>query len=301
MTVRSLFVLALALWPAVAWVTSPAWAAPARSIEAVASFTVLADMVHQVGGDRVHVTSLVGPNGDPHAFEPSPDDARKLKAADIVFINGLGLEGWMTRLITASGFKGKQVVATAGIRTIRQVENGKQVLDPHAWNSAANGVIYVQNIVKVLVAADPEGADFYRANGERYAGELRQLDADARQRIAAILPGRRKVLTSHDAFGYFAADYGVTFLSPVGLSTEGEASARSVAALIRQIKAEKVRTYFLESSNDPRLVQQVANATGAQLGGTLYVEALSPPGGPAPTYAALLRNNIEIMVAAMNQ
>lgn len=301
MTFRSVFVLVLALWPAVACVAPPAWAAPARSIEAVASFTVLADMVHQVGGDRVHVTSLVGPNGDPHAFEPSPDDARKLKAADIVFINGLGLEGWMTRLITASGFKGKQVVATAGIRTIRLVENGKQVLDPHAWNSAANGVIYVQNIVKVLVAADPEAADFYRANGERYAGELRQLDADARQRIAAISPGRRKVLTSHDAFGYFAADYGVTFLSPVGLSTEGEASARSVAALIRQIKAEKVRTYFLESSNDPRLVQQVANATGAQLGGTLYVEALSPPGGPAPTYAALLRNNIDVMVAAMNQ
>ncbi len=275
--------------------------AAAKTLEAVASFTVLADMVRQVGGDRVHITSLVGPNGDPHAFEPSPDDARALKAADVVFVNGLGLEGWMTRLITASGFPGKPVVTTQGLRTRRMEEDGKQVTDPHAWNDVASGATYVQNIVKGLSAADPEGAASYQANGARYGDELRQLDAYARQQIASVPPARRKVLTSHDAFGYFGASYGVTFLSPVGLSTEGEASAKEVAALIRQIKAEKVRTYFFENSNDPRLVRQVANATGAESGGVLYVEALSPLNGPAPTYAAMFRYNVDALVAAMRK
>ena len=273
----------------------------AKPLEAVASFTVLADMVHQVGGDRVHVTSLVGPNGDPHAFEPTPDDARRLKAANLVFVSGLGLEGWMDRLISASGYQGKIVVASDGIRTLHMDEDGKQITDPHAWNSAGNGAIYVGNIVKALAAADPEGAPTYQANGGRYAQQLRDLDNYARQQVAAVPIARRKVLTSHDAFGYFGAAYGVTFLSPLGLSTESEASAQDVAKLIRQIKAEHVRAYFLENSNDPRLVRQVAAATGAEPGGLLYVEALSPPDGPAPTYVAMFRRNVDEMVRAMKK
>jgi zinc/manganese transport system substrate-binding protein len=279
------------------------WAGPAaaRTLEAVASFTVLADMVREVGGDRVHVISLVGPNGDPHAFEPSPDDARKLKSADVVFISGLGLEGWMNRLITASGYGGKPVVATTGLRTRGMEEDGKQVTDPHAWNSVANAPVYIGNIVRALSAADPEGAAAYQANAARFGAEMQQLDAYARQQFAGIPPARRKVLTSHDAFGYFGAAYGVRFLSPVGLSTEGEASARGVAALIRQIKAEKVQTYFFENSNDPRLVQQVARATGAEPGGVLFVESLSAPDGLAPTYAAMVRHNVDLMAAAMRK
>ncbi len=275
--------------------------AAARPLEVVASFTILADMVHEVGGDRVHVSSLVGPNGDPHAYEPSPDDARRLKAADLVVVNGLGLEGWMTRLVAASGTKGTLVVATQGIAPLQMTEDGKVITDPHAWNSAAAAQAYVRTIAAALIAADPGGAPAYQANAGRYGTALAQLDTEARQRIAAIPPARRKVLTSHDAFGYFAAAYGVTFLSPVGLSTESEASAHQVAALIRQIKAEGIRTYFLESSNDPRLVQQVARATGARPGGTLYVEALSAPGGPAPNYAALFRGNLDKLVAAMQR
>lgn len=275
--------------------------AAARTLEAVASFTVLADMVHQVGGERVHVSSLVGPNGDPHAYEPTPDDARRLKAADIVFVSGLGLEGWMDRLITASGYQGRIIVSTEGVSTRRMEDDGKQITDPHAWNSAANGVIYVGNIVRALSAADPEGAATYQANGARYAQQLRDLDAYARQQIAAVPPARRKVLTSHDAFGYFGAAYGVTFLAPLGVSTESEASAKDVARLIRQIRAEHVRTYFFENSNDPRLVRQIAAATGAQPGGTLYVEALSPADGPAATYAAMFRYNVDQLVAAMKK
>jgi zinc/manganese transport system substrate-binding protein len=288
---------------AVAFAMACASAAPAaaRTLEAVASFTVLADMVHQVGGERVHVSSLVGPNGDPHAYEPTPDDARRLKAADIVFVSGLGLEGWMDRLITASGYQGRIIVSTEGISTRRMEDDGKQVTDPHAWNSAANGVIYVGNIVRALSVADPEGAATYQANGARYAQQLRDLDAYARQQIAAVPPARRKVLTSHDAFGYFGAAYGVTFLAPLGVSTESEASAKDVARLIRQIRAEHVRTYFFENSNDPRLVRQIAAATGAQPGGTLYVEALSPADGPAATYAAMFRYNVDQLVAAMKK
>ena len=273
----------------------------AKTLQAVASFTVLADMVHQVGGDRVQVASLVGPNGDPHAFEPSPDDARKLKAADLVFVSGLGLEGWMDRLISASGYQGRTIVASKGIRTLHMEEDGKQITDPHAWNSAANGVIYVRNIVDALAAADPDGAAIYRENGERYAQQLRDLDSYARQQVATVPAAQRKVLTSHDAFGYFAAAYGVKFLSPLGFSTESEASAQDVAKLIRQIKDEHIRVYFFENSNDPRLVQQIAKATGAEAGGVLYVEALSTPDGPAPTYAAMFRRNVDELTRAMKK
>ena len=291
----------LTLAAVVGWAIHPVRAASAKPIEVVASFTVLADMVRQVGGDFVHVVSLVGPNGDPHAFEPSPDDARLLKAADLVVVSGLGLEGWIERLITASGYQGKTAVASEGIRTLHMEEDGKEITDPHAWNSAANGSIYAGNIAKALITADPDGAPVYRTNGDRYIEQLNGLDRYAREQIEAVTPSRRKVLTTHDAFGYFAAAYGVTFLSPLGFSTESEASAKDVAKLIRQIKAEHVRAYFFENSNDPRLIRQIANATGAQPGGVLYVEALSTPDGPAPTYAAMFRRNVDELVSAMRK
>ena len=279
------------------------WSVPAsaKPVDAVASFTVLADMVRQVGGDRVLVSSLVGPNGDPHVFEPSPDDARRLRNADLVFVSGLGLEGWMDRLIEASGYHGTIVVASEGIRTRTMEEDGRQIVDPHAWNSAANAVVYVGNIVKALSAADPEGAAQYEENGRRYAEEVRTLDAYARQMIATVPPDRRKVLTSHDAFGYFGDAYGVKFLAPVGFSTESEASAGTVAKLIDQIKAEHVTAYFFENSNDSKLIRQIARATKAEPGGELYVEALSKPDGPAPSYAAMFRRNVDLMVAAMKR
>jgi zinc/manganese transport system substrate-binding protein len=298
MITRRLFAIATA---AGCFATSKARSAPAKRIEAVASFTVLADMISQVGDDNVHVTSLVGPNGDVHAFEPGPDDARRLRAADLVFVSGLGLEGWMERLITASGYPGKIVVASDGVRTLHMDEGGKEITDPHAWNSAANGSIYAGNIVNALAAADPDRASIYRANGDRYAARLRDLDGYAREQIGSVPQSRRKVLTTHDAFGYFGAAYGVTFLSPVGFSTDSEASAKDVAKLIRQIKTEHVRAYFFENSNDPRLVRQIANATGAQPGGVLYVEALSLPDGPAPTYAAMFRYNVDALVRAMKK
>lgn len=279
-------------------ISSPAHA---RTLHVVASFSILADVVKQIGGAQVVVKSLVPPDGDPHEFEPSPDDARALKEADIAFLSGEGLETWFQRLAKASGYKGKATVVSTGIDTISMEEDGKSVTDPHVWNSVHNVIVWANNIEKALSAASPEDAAKFKSNATNYAKQLEQLDAYARAQIGAIPKEQRKVLTSHDAFGYFSRAYGVSFLSPIGLSTESEASAGDVAKLIDQIKKEGVKVYFIENSNDPRLVQQIAAATGAKPGGKLYVESLSGADGPATTYTALFRYNVDQIVAAISK
>ncbi|EII9568132.1 TPA: metal ABC transporter substrate-binding protein [Salmonella enterica] len=273
--------------------------AVARTLNVVTSFSVLRDMVQQVGGENVHVTSLVGPDGDPHTFEPSPKDSAMLKQADVVVVNGLGLEGWLDRLVKASGFKGKLVVASEGIQTHSMEEDGEMVTDPHAWNSAANGVQYAENIMRGLIKADPQDEAAITTRGTTYIEQLRQLDSWAKERFSNIPTVKRKVLTSHDAFGYFGKAYGVTFLAPQGLSSESEASAADVAALIKQMKAEHIQTWFMENQLDPRLVKQIAAATGAHPGGVLYPEALSEPGGVADTYVKMMRHNVDLIADSL--
>ncbi|MEQ4509129.1 metal ABC transporter substrate-binding protein [Dickeya zeae] len=273
--------------------------AMAKELNVVASFSVLGDMVSQIGGQYVHVTDLVQPNGDPHEFEPSPKDSKTLSQADVVFVSGLGLEGWLDRLVKASGYKGEVITASNGIKTLKMEEDGKTITDPHAWNSMKNGIVYAHNIVSALVKADPEHADDYRKQGDSYIQQLQQLDNYATQTFAAIPKEKRKVLTSHDAFGYFAAAYGVRFLSPVGYSTESEASSKTVATLINQIKKEHVKLYFIENQTDPRLVKQIADASGAQPGGELYPEALTDSNGPAATYTAAFKHNVDTIAAGM--
>lgn len=273
--------------------------AMAKTVTAVASFSILGDIVHQVGGDHVKVNSLVGPDGDPHSFEPSPQDSKEINASDVVFVSGLGLEGWIDRLVSASGYKGKVVTASEGVKSSQMVDDGKEITDPHAWNSMANGVIYATNVMNALIAADPEDADYFRKRGGAYIEQLKKLDEWAKSEFANIPQEKRKVLTSHDAFGYFGREYNVTFMAPVGFSTEAEASASGVASLIKQIKEEKVKTYFIENQTDPRLVKQIAAATGAQAGGELYPEALSGPKGPATTYEKAFKLNVETIVASM--
>jgi len=271
----------------------------AKTVDAVASFTVLADIVKQVGGDHVKVKSLVGPDGDPHTFEPTPQDSQALAKADVVFVSGLGMEGWMDRLISASGYTGNVVVASNGVNTRKMEEEGKTVTDPHAWNSMQNGVIYATNVMNALIKADPQDEAEIRKSGERYIQQLQQLDGWAKRSFEAVPLSKRKVLTSHDAFGYFGQRYGVTFLAPVGFSTEAEASASDVAAIIKQLKAEHIKTYFVENQTDPRLVKQIASETGAQPGGELYPEALSAANGPAATYVAAFKHNVDAMLATM--
>ncbi|WP_337024956.1 metal ABC transporter substrate-binding protein [Pantoea anthophila] len=273
--------------------------AMAKTVDVVASFTVLADIVSQVGGDHVKVKSLVGPDGDPHTFEPTPQDSQALAKADLVFVSGLGLEGWMDRLVSASGYHGQPVVASAGVTTRSMEEEGKTITDPHAWNSMQNGVIYATNVMNALVKADPEDAAAIRQRGQNYIQQIQALDSWAKTAFDKIPVEKRKVLTSHDAFGYFGQRYGVTFLAPVGFSTEAEASASNVGDLITQLKQQHITRYFIENQTDPRLVKQIASATGAEPGGELYPEALSPASGPAPTYQAAFKHNVNAMLKSM--
>jgi zinc/manganese transport system substrate-binding protein len=272
-------------------------------IKAVASFSILGDLVRHVGGDRVEVETLVGPNGDVHVYSPTPGDARKLAAADVVFVNGLGLEGWVTRLVAASSAKAPMVVVTTGIAPRRMEEEEKSgrrsAIDPHAWQSVADAKIYVANIRDGLIAVDPAGKATSDANAKAYLVKLDELENDVRAAIASIPADRRKIITTHDAFGYFGAAYGMAFIAPEGVSTEAEPSAKEVAKIITQIKKQKIPAVFLENISDPRLMDQIARETGAAIGGTLYSDALSEPGGPAATYIEMMRHNIRQFTKAL--
>ncbi len=268
-------------------------------LKVVASFSILGDIVKNVGGDRVEVTTLVGPDGDAHVFEPTPADARSVAGADVVFVNGLGFEGWMERLIQASGYQGPLVVASDGVRSRTMDEDGQSVTDPHAWQDLSNGRLYVENVAAGLAAADPQGAAAYRAAAAAYAVELAAKDKWVRDELAAVPEGQRKIITSHDAFGYFGAAYGVAFLAPVGISTEDEPSAAGMAQLIQQMKSEGVKVVFSENMTNPKLIETLASEVGAKVGGTLYADSLSPPDGPADTYLKMFDNNLPQLKAAM--
>lgn len=272
---------------------------PSEKIPVVASFSILADFARQLGGERVQVTALVGPNGDTHVYQPKPSDAKELAAARLVLVNGLGLEGWIDRLITASKSKARVVIATRGIKPQEMREEGRVALDPHAWQSIANAKIYVANIRDGLIAVDPSGAEIYRAHAEDYLEKLSALEDEVKAAIGQIPPERREIITTHDAFGYFGTAYGFKFIAPEGVSTETEASASDVAKIIRQIKAQKIPAVFLENVVDPRLLRSIATESGANIGGTLYSDALSQPDGPAATYIDMMRNNIGALSEAL--
>ena len=297
---RLLLVLGLGL------IATPAWAD--EPLPVVASFSILGDLTARVGGDRIALTTLVGPDGDAHVYEPGPGDARAVSEARLLVVNGLGFEGWMDRLKGAAGFDGIEVVATAGVEPLKLAEEDDHghdhghdhgAIDPHAWQNVANAEIFVRNIAAGLEQADPAGAAVYRANAEAYLAELQALDADIRTSLAAVPAERRVLVTSHDAFGYFATAYGLKVLAPQGISTESEASAADVAALIRQIRKDGVQAVFVENVTDPRLLEQIVRETGARIGGTLYSDALSPPGTGAATYVGMMRHNAGAITAAL--
>lgn len=277
---------------------------PAERLKVVATFSILADFVKNVGGDRIELVTLVGPNGDAHVYAPTPADARKVAEARVVFSNGLGFEGWIARLIRASGTKAPVVVASRGVKP-RQAghdhghDHGHGGSDPHAWQSVPNAKIYVANIRDALINADPAGKAAYEANAAAYLARLDALDREVREAIAKIPVDRRKIITTHDAFGYFQQAYGIAFIAPQGVSTEAEASARDVARIIGQIKRQRIPAVFLENVTDPRLVKRIADETGARIGGTLYSDALTDEKGPAPTYIDLMRHNVRTLSAAL--
>ena len=271
---------------------------PARAqdrLNVVASFSILGDFVRNVGGDRVNVTALVGPDGDAHVYAPTPADAKKVADAKLVIVNGLGLEGWLPRLVQSAGNKAAIVTATSGIAPLKLGSDA----DPHAWQSVVNAKIYVANIRDALVAADPSDAEAFRTNADAYLTKLDGLDREVREAVAQIPQARRKVISTHRAFGYFAAAYGVEFIAPLGVSTESEASARDIAAIITQVKTAKIPAIFLENISDPRLMQRIAAETGAKVGGTLYSDSLTAEKGDVPTYIDLVRHNIRALTSAL--
>ncbi|TVS13864.1 MAG: metal ABC transporter substrate-binding protein [Gammaproteobacteria bacterium] len=261
----------------------------------VASFSILGDMVEAVGGGRVEVHTLVGPAMDAHTYTPAPSDARRLSAADMVVVNGLGFEGWMDRLVAASGFAGPKVVVSLGVEPI-MIEGET---DPHAWQSLRNAEIYVENIASALAGMDPDSANFFALRASEYRARLQQLDRDIHHFVNALPPERRSVVTSHDAFRYFESSYGLRFLPVQGTQPDADISARELAGLIRQIRQEQVSAIFIENVSDPRLMETVARETGTRIGGELYSDALSPADGPAATFIDLMHYNLKTLRAAL--
>jgi len=276
-------------------VTSAASVRAQDRLNVVASFSILGDFVRNVGGERVSVTTLVGPDGDVHVYTPAPADAKKIADAKLLVINGLGLEGWLPRLLQASGSKAPIITATKGIAPLKLGSDA----DPHAWQSVVNAKIYVANIRDALIAADPADAGAFQANADRYLAKLDGLDREVRDTTAQIPQDHRKVISTHDAFSYFAAAYGIEFIAPLGVSTESEASARDIADIITQVKASKIPAVFLENITDPRLMQRISAETGARIGGTLYSDSLTGEKGEAPTYIELVRHNIKALTGAL--
>jgi zinc/manganese transport system substrate-binding protein len=263
-------------------------------LRAVATFSILGDFLKNVGGDRAEVAALVGPDGDVHVYTPTPADAKTLALANLIVVNGLGLEGWLDRLIAVSGSKAPVVVASRGIHpreTADATGSARLVSDPHAWQSVANAEIYVDNIRDGLIAVDPAGKEFYETSAATYLAKLAALDSEIKAAMATIPADRRKIITMHGAFGYFGDAYGLQFVALEGLSTSAEPSARDVASIVAQIRTQKIPAVFLENIADPRLIEQIAAETGAKIGGTIYSDSLSPPDGPAATYIDLMRHN----------
>ncbi|GGX09961.1 metal ABC transporter substrate-binding protein [Pigmentiphaga litoralis] len=291
-------------------------------IPVVASFSILGDLVTEVGGDRVAVSTLVGRDSDAHVFQPAPKDVKTVASARVLVINGLGFDGWMNRLASTGGAGAGRIVVEASQGLAGRPQAAEKAghdhgghshghghkkghdhgpVDPHAWQDPRNVVTYVRNIAAGLTRADPAGAAYYAQRATAYTARLTELDGWAAQRIAQVPPAKRKVITSHDAFGYFAARYGITMVAVAGVSTNADAGARDMADIIRLIRRENVKALFLENIANPRLIEQIASETGAQVGGSLYSDALSATGGPAPTYLAMMRHNVETLVAGMQR
>jgi zinc/manganese transport system substrate-binding protein len=266
-------------------------------LNVVASFSILADFVRNVGGDHVYVTTLVGPDSDAHVYEPTPADAKRIAAAKLVFVNGFGLEGWLPRLVKSAGGEVAVVTVTSGITPLK-LGSGT---DPHAWQSVANAKVYVANIRDALAATDPADAAAFRANAEAYLAKLDTLEREVREAISKIPESRRKVISTHRAFSYFAAAYGVGFIAPLGVSTESEPSARDIAGIITQIRGAKIPAIFLENISDPRLIRRISDETGAKVGGILYSDSLTAEKGDAPTYIEMVRHNIKALTSALGQ
>ncbi|PKH39330.1 metal ABC transporter substrate-binding protein [Pseudomonas sp. 43NM1] len=278
----------------------PALAAAAEKLQVVTSFSILADMAQQVGGEHIQITNMVGADADAHTYEPTPDDAKALLNAKLIIKNGLGFEPWLDRLVTSTETTAPVISASHGVIPRSLDEDGETVPDPHAWHNLANSELYIANITKALIAADPANRADYQRNSQAYLKQIYALLAEAKAKLGSLPPGNRKIVTSHDAFGYLGQAYGIDFMAPQGLSTERDPSAAEVAALITQIRQAKVKAVFMENIKDARLLKQIADESGAKIGGTLYSDALAAS-GPASTFAGLFEYNLNTLYDALRK
>lgn len=282
-------------WPVLQAAAQAVPAAPPTTPRIVASFSLLADMARELAPAGVEVWALVGANADAHVYTPNPADARRLAQADVVVLNGLGFEGWIERMVKVSGFRGPLVVASRDIQP-RQVG---AAADPHAWQDLGMARRYAATLSEAFAQRWPAQQPQIKQRHADYSARIDQLDAQVRGWLGAVPRAQRRVITSHDAFGYFGAAYGVDFFAAQGWNTHSEPSAAAVARLIRQIKRESVRAMFIENISDPRLLERIASEAGVRVGGTLYSDALSLPGGPASTYLKLMEHNARTLAGAL--
>lgn len=270
----------------------------AEKARVVTTFSILADITREIGGDDIQLTNLVGADADAHVFEPAPAQVRAVLEADLVIANGLGFEPWLERLLANGEARGTRIDASKGVVPITVLEHDQRLVDPHAWQSLGNAEIYARNITQALAQLVPARAAAFEARRDAWLGRLGALRQGIAPRLMALPPERRRVLTSHDAFGYFAQEWRLQFLAAQGVSDAAEPSAAEVAGLIRQLRAEGVRAIFVENIRDARLVKQIAEEAGARVGGTLYSDALAAE-GPASTYLGMYRQNVERLLQAL--
>lgn len=273
-------------------------AAQAEPVKVLTSFSILGDMTRQIGGEHIQLTTVVGPDSDAHTYETTPADGRNVQQADLIVENGLQFEPWLDRLIASTETHAKKVVASEGVLPRTLEEDGQTIPDPHAWNSLANARIYAANILRGLDQVDPAHAADYQRNHDAYVAKIDDLLKLAKQTFGSLPPGNRRIVTSHDAFGYLGQAYGIQFIAPQGISTEREATAADVAGLVRQVREQHIKAVFMENISDARLLKQVASESGARIGGTLYSDALTAE-GPASTYLGFYRANIETLGKAL--
>jgi zinc/manganese transport system substrate-binding protein len=268
----------------------------------VATFSILKDLTEELADGRWRVTALVGPDADIHSYQATPGDARSLARADLMISNGLTLEGWLPRLVGAAEFKGRSVVASRGIVPLTPAGMpgmAARAVDPHCWQDVALARRYSANIADGLAAADPDGAETYRRRLAGLDRRLAALDAWVRSEIARVPVDRRRVITNHDAFGYFARAYGVEFLAARGIDPERAPTAREFAHLVSQVRRHRVKALFIENFGNRALIDQLAQETDGFVGRPLYTDALSAPAGPAATYEAMMRHNVVALVEGM--
>jgi zinc/manganese transport system substrate-binding protein len=262
----------------------------------VTSFSILEDLVLELGGDRVSVTNLVPRNSDAHIYSPKPSDAVAISNADLIIFNGLGFEGWIFRLIKDSDKEKNYLISSDGINSLNRFNE----IDPHAWQSFKNIRIYIDNISGELINLMPEHEKYFALRRNNYLKKLFELEMNLSNQLSNIPIKKRIVITSHDAFGYLGREFNIEFLAPLGLSLDAEASAEDVAKIINQIKEKKVTALFMENINNPKLLKAISKESGVPVGGKLYSDALSEIGGPAGTYIDMMRHNVKSLIEAFN-